>query len=476
MRTVKALALGLSIVLLWYAPSSMAANPSAAGPEEVGRWSEPIDVGVIGIHAALLPDGKFLLYEFPFDDAGSEAHIIDPVSGSNVDVSLQFRRNLFCSGSTLLPDGRVLVVGGQKYNPTGFNGIRGVTIFDPVTQTWSDANPMFKARWYPTPVALPDGRVLTLTGLGADGQTLMKRMERFDPATGQWTLLPRSANSDSDLYAHMIVLADGRVFRSGPNTDTRMFDPASLSWTFVDTMNGGWRSLGGSVLLPDGHTVMNVGGGPTSSTEVIDFSDPTPHWSFTDSMSFSRYNHNTVLLPDGTVLAVGGGQGPDLYDNPVKPAELYDPATGQWTEMAAQAAERTYHSTALLLPDGRVMSAGSDGGDMPRTIEYYSPPYLFKGNRPTIESAPSSVGYGKEFRIETPDAAGISTVALIRLGTTTHANDFDQRYVDLSFTPVQGALTAVAPGSANLAPPGHYMLFIVNSNGVPAIAKILHLS
>ncbi|MBA3727990.1 MAG: DUF1929 domain-containing protein [Actinobacteria bacterium] len=192
-------------------------------------------------------------------------------------------------------------------------------------------------------------------------------------------------------------------------------------------------------------------------------------------MHHARYNHNTVLLADGTILAVGGGQGPNLYDNPVLQAELYDPATGLWRDMASQAANRTYHSTALLLPDGRVVSAGSDGGDMPRTIEYYSPPYLFQGARPTISSAPTSVGYGQAFSIGTPNAADITRAALVKLGSTTHANNFEQRYVDLAFSAGGGQLNATAPAEPELAPPGHYMLFLLNSSGVPSVAKILRL-
>jgi galactose oxidase len=173
---------------------------------------------------------------------------------------------------------------------------------------------------------------------------------------------------------------------------------------------------------------------------------------------------------------VGGGADPnDLYGLPVRVAELYDPVLDVWTEMASQAANRTYHSTALLLPDGRVISAGSDGGDMPRTVEYYSPPYLFKGPRPTITQSPPAVGYGQRFRIDTPEAADIVRVTLIRLGSATHSVNFEQRQVDLAFVPQSGRLAVRAPASANLAPPGDYMLFILNSDGVPSIAPIIHV-
>jgi hypothetical protein len=469
---VVALALVSSVILDWEA----GAGAAAPSPAQVGEWSDPIDVGVIGIHAALLKTGEVLLYEFPFDQIGSEAHLIDPVTGDNVDVSVPFRRNIFCSGHSMLPDGRLLVTGGQRYDAFGFNGIRAVSIFDPTTQTWTNGQPMFRPRWYPTNVSMPDGTTLVLTGLGADGVTLQRQMERYDPATGEWTLLPPSANSDSDLYARMFVLPDGTVFRAAPNQEGEIFDPVTNTWSFVDNMNYGWRSFPGAVLMPDLTTVFITGGSVTGSSEAIDLSAGSPQWEGRASMHHPRYNHNVVQLPDGTLLAVGGGADPnDLYGAPVKQAELYDPALDVWTEMASQAANRTYHSTALLLPDGRVMSAGTDGGDMPRTIEYYSPPYLFEGPRPTITRSPPSLGYGQRFRVQTPEGADIVRVTLIRLGSATHSVNFEQRQVDLEFVPQAGRLSVRAPASPNLAPPGDYMLFILNSEGVPSIAPIVHV-
>jgi hypothetical protein len=145
--------------------------------------------------------------------------------------------------------------------------------------------------------------------------------------------------------------------------------------------------------------------------------------------------------------------------------------------MAAQTIQRTYHSTAVLIPDGRVVSAGSDNGAPTQvTYEIYSPPYLFKGARPVITSAPTTLTYGAKFKITTASASTITRVALIRPAATTHADDFDQRYVDLSFTIGSGTITATAPANGNQAPPGYYMLVIVNSNGVPSVMPFLQLN
>jgi hypothetical protein len=176
-------------------------------------------------------------------------------------------------------------------------------------------------------------------------------------------------------------------------------------------------------------------------------------------------------------LAVGGGGGWGEYTNPIFAPELYNPATGQWTVMASQAIQRTYHSTAVLLPDGRVISSGSDNGAFTEmTYEIYSPPYLFNGAQPVIQSAPTSLTYGSTFSITTSNASSITGVALVHPGATTHADDFDQRYVPLSFTVGSGTITATAPANGSLAPPGYYMLVIVNSSGVPSVMPFLQLS
>jgi hypothetical protein len=170
------------------------------------------------------------------------------------------------------------------------------------------------------------------------------------------------------------------------------------------------------------------------------------------------------------VLAVGGGLA-KRYVGPVYSAELFDTETETWQEMAAQTAPRVYHSTAVLLPDGRVLSAGQNDGDLQTTAEIYSPPYLFRGPRPTISSAPARARYDAQISIETPDAADIDRVALIRAGSVTHSVNFDQRYVDLPFTTGPGGLSARVPPTAAEAPPGMYMLFVVDGDGVPSVAK-----
>jgi hypothetical protein len=313
-------------------------------------------------------------------------------------------------------------------------------------------------------------------------------METYSYSSNWWTALPASANlpsAVSQVYPRLTLLPTGNVFLSSPAEKTYQFNPTTNAWSFVADVNFGYRYFAPHVLLPGGD-IMVAGGSPTkgdgggtatNTAEIINMSATKPAWSYTGSMTYARYNENLVLLADGTVLAVGGGGGGGRYANPVYTAELYNPTTAQWTVMAAQTIQRTYHSTAVLIPDGRVVSAGSDNGAPTQvTYEIYSPPYLFNGARPVITSAPTTLTYGAKFSILTANASTITSVALVRPGATTHADDFDQRYVNLKFVIGNGKIQATAPASGNIAPPGYYMLVIVNSSGVPSVMPFLFLN
>ena len=158
---------------------------------------------------------------------------------------------------------------------------------------------------------------------------------------------------------------------------------------------------------------------------------------------------------------------------PALTAELWDPAQNTFTELASATRYRGYHSIALLLPDGRVLSSG---GDNQPNAEVFSPPYLFKGARPVVTSSPSSITYGESFFVDTPDATSITAVTLVRLSAVTHAFDMNQRFLRLAFSQAPGRLTVTAPSVAKIAPPGHYLLFVLNAAGVPSIAPIVRLN
>lgn len=479
---------GRSVVLVLVLGLVMAGATTGAGasddPAVVGQWSAQIPVGVIGVEAALLHTGKVILWESREGQIGSNAAIFDPDTLTTQNVSIPYARNVFCAGSYFLADGRLLVTGGDPPTHEGDQdaniGTTSSSLFDPVAQTWSELPKMAYARWYPSNAMLANGRVLVFSGNNELGQEMVT-VESFDPATQTWTTLPPSANKHVGLYPRTLLLPNGKILIAGKLQKTYEFDPVTNTYSFVGNFNIGDRKEGGAVLLPGMTKVLVAGGWSrsgaiTNTAELLDLTNPTPQWTYTAPMENARKNENLVQLADGTVLAVGGGNGNTPYGGPVKAAELFDPATETWTTMASQSANRTYHSTALLLPDGRVLSAGSTSG-LPEqtTVDIYSPPYLFKGPRPTITDAPAEIGYGQSFDITTPDS-DISRVALIKAGSVTHAVDFDQRYVDMDFTVGNGVVTATAPSSGNVAPPGYYMLVEVNSAGVPSIAKWVHIS
>jgi hypothetical protein len=209
---------------------------------------------------------------------------------------------------------------------------------------------------------------------------------------------------------------------------------------------------------------------------MIDLSQPNPTWVYGPSMNIARYNAAIEWLADGTLIEIGGGTGPGHYGGPIYTPEIYNPATQTWTEMANNQGLRHYHSVADLLPDGRVISAGSTSGDPTQTTyEIFSPPYLFQGARPTITSSPKGVKYGQTIGIGTPNATSIKSVALIAPSTSTHTDDFNQRYIPLAFTVAHGNISATAPANANIAPPGYYMISIVNTSGVPAVMPFIQL-
>jgi galactose oxidase-like protein len=231
--------------------------------------------------------------------------------------------------------------------------------------------------------------------------------------------------------------------------------------------------------------ILVAGGGdssgaiPQNSAETIDLSKTAPTWRSIAPMAFNRQNHNATLLPTGEVLVLGGTSiGFNDPAGSVHAAEVWNPTTGVWTTLASNTVARMYHSTAVLLPDGRVLHTGSGEGKREvnqRNAEIFSPPYLFKGSRPTIAGAPASVSYGETFNVQSPEAEDITDVTWVRLGATTHAFDENQRFNRLKFTAGSSALSVKAPADPNLAPPGHYMMFILDGEGVPSRAKIVHI-
>jgi Domain of unknown function (DUF1929)/Concanavalin A-like lectin/glucanases superfamily len=513
------------------APSQQA----AADAKTQGSWQLlPFHSSVLAIHTAVLHTGKVLFFagsgnsrtRFESPRFGDEAHHIwtsavwNPAAGAGGFAHPHTLRNaagrpvdFFCCGHTFLPDGRVLAAGGTVSwhgNADGLPGLRDVLAFDPQTQQWSARAYMVHGRWYPTLITLGDGRILITSGLRGNLAT-NTRIETYSSADNTWQALqsPQPPHfAGLPRYAHLLLLESGAVFFTGG----RMDDPSAVGPCLVDVaadpvtirpvaglQDGNARDQSTSVLLPPAQDqrVMIMGGAPVGPhatavrhCDIVDFKAPgTPAYHAAASMHRPRIHLNAVLLPDRTVLVAGGARGREDRAHPTPEVEIYDPASNTWTLGAASRVTRLYHSVAVLLPDARVLAAGGNPPPFGHQVRWeppdhneemrldvYSPPYLFKGPRPVIQSAPTEWAYGQTVAIQTPAAGSVKWASLVRSGVATHSFNTNQRLVDLPIASQSGGVVEVeVTREPNIAPPGWYMLFLVDDQGIPSVAKWIHL-
>jgi hypothetical protein len=461
---------------------SFEALAAAADAGTMGQWGPPFAWPAVAINAALLPSRKVLTY-------GRHNHVPvlwDPAKPA-IFTDLPLPADFFCSGFALLRGGKLLVAGGHA-GVDNF-GLKSAYMFDQPSKQWIRTADMRNGRWYPTLTTLANGQVLAISG-GDTAAALNVIPEVYVPGTNsRWRALTAAAKS-VPYYPMMFVAPDGTVFNVGPDQATAFLNTASTgSWTNGPSRLSGWRDYGSAVMYDAGKILVVGGGAPLASAEMIDLTGAST-WNPAGAMSVARRQINATLLADGTVLVTGGTNASGFNSAPttsaVLAAELWNPADpGQWKKLASMSHHRLYHATALLLPDGRVLSAGSgqpaaSGLTDDLTAEIFSPPYLFNldgtpATRPVISSAPTPIAYGSTFTVTTASAASIAKVTLIRLSSVTHAFNQNQRGNILSFTAGSGALSVTAPLNNKLAPPGHYMLFIVTASGVPSVAKVVRI-
>jgi hypothetical protein len=456
-------------------PAVAAAAPAAALK---GKWSAPFSTPVVAIHVHLLPTGKVLLWGHR-----GESLLWDPANPGSGFGAIAKTYDFFCSGHTFLADGRLLVTGGTI---GGTHGDPRAVLFT-AGGAWADARPMAQGRYYPTLTTLANGNVLALSG--SDENNAVVGIPEVWNGTKWRRLTAARLDIPAPYYPAAFVAPNGRVFLAGFQKTTRYLAVGGTGkWTTVGSRIVADRRLGSALSYSPGK-ILYVGGGdpPTNSAEVIDLNEASPAWRAVPGMAVARRQLNATILADGKVLVTHGSSGPGFNNvaAAVRAAELWDPVTESWTTMAAEARPRTYHSTALLLPDGRVLTSGSgEGGGVAYensefTAQVFSPPYLFKADgslaaRPVISSAPAKLTYGQPFNVQTPNAAAVARGTLIRLSSATHATNMSQLLYPLSLTVVNATrVRATAPASGNLAPPGPYMLFLVNTSGVPSKARFV---
>ena len=474
-------AIALAALLPFGQTSPAVTDAATPTPAVGGQWSTTATWPITAVHMSLLRTGKIAMWDGWETD--TFARVWDP--GTNAFADITNLSGLFCSGHATLSDGRLLVVGGHN---GGEIGIKDTNLYNPGTDSWTRVADMAYARWYPSTNILADGRVVAISGQ-ITSDVFADTPEVYDPVANTWTSL--NVNT-SDLrepeYPLSYLLPNGKIFvLGGTQGIARTLNVAAETWTNSGTL----PTKHGSAAMYRPGKILYTGGtstGPDSPSQknanVIDETVGSPAWRAIAPMAYPRYDHNLIVLADGKVMAMGGATTitRDVSTVGTLPAEIWDPATEQWTTVASMQDPRMYHSTAVLLPDGRVLVAGGgrlgSGGAAAinyKTSQIYSPPYLFNGARPTITNAPAQIGYGGSMTVDTPDAASIGAVALIPLASNTHTLNTNQPYIDLSFTAGAGTLNVQRPANGNIAPPGSYMLFILNTDGVPAIAKMINV-
>lgn len=498
-------------------------------PASKGAFSPVQNWPTIAVNSALLPTGKVLAW-LSQDNSGdyrddvnaphnsTQAWQWDP-NNNQFSSANNLTTDLFCAGAVTNWDGKLVVAGG---NLGARLGSKHINTFDPNSSSWSRTGTMAQGRWYPTVTALPNRELLVIGGnkdtppLGSVPYTAANVIPDVIQPDGTIRRLTGAStlgapgwpiDEDAHYYPWMHVAPNGKVFYAGPNANMAALDTAGTGgWTNLAARGDGlFRKYGSSVKYDIGK-ILVIGGGPAScaalqscgyaSAYAINIKAGTQSRAI-EPMKYKRVHANATVLPDGRVIVIGGSQNGNNAGNSfddtqsVLDSELWSPSTETFRLAARMQTPRNYHSSALLLPDGRVLSAGGGGCGGPPipcpqnhySAEIYYPPYLFKtdgsgklAERPVIALAPASVGYNANFEVSSTDAAITSSAVLMHLGSATHAFDQGQFRVPLQIESRGGGVLGLrSPANANIAPPGVYMLFTIDAAGVPSVAKMIKL-
>lgn len=462
-----------------------------------GAFAPAVDWPLIPIHVVLLPDGRVMSYGTDGKGAQTAQFIYDvwsPGKGTDAASHLTLPNttatDIFCSGQIVLPgSGTVIFTGGDKTinNVRNFS-VKDVTLFDYRTNTlYSAPQQLNYLRWYPSVLTTAAGEVLVMGGR-ADPSTPIATPEVYTPGAGTWRSLGTAASDEAFglqnwLYPRAWQAPNGKVFIATKWGGTYYLDPAGtgkIARTGL-TLPAGDDYLT-SVMYAPGKILalrkankavtidLNGGGTPTSATVT--------------GVGQDRYHGSATVMADGKVLFSGGSAVANQDNGTAYTAKIWNPANSSWTTAATATKMRLYHSVSMLLPDGRVLTAGggAPGPVANLNAEIYTPPYLYKqmdfaatlALRPTITSGPAVATWGQTISLGT-DITGVKQVTLVKTGSATHTVDFDQRFIKPAFTVSGNTVKLTMPASPNVAPPGYYMVFVFNSAGTPSVAKIIKL-
>lgn len=477
------------------------APAAVGGPSVAGQWGPVVAwTPHIPVSAATLPDGRVLTFAsnqrttFPSGVEFTYAATWNPATGQFVEINHP-SHDMFCGGIVMLPDGRVLVNGGR-------NTVQLASVFDWRTDQWSRIQNMNDSRWYNTTVALPDGNAWTVSGSGGQDTA-----ERWSAGTG-WSRLPgitwaqvTAEPGYINIWHPFVLLApDGRLFHFGP-TDTMHWMTHAGGGSIVNAgpvVPGTHYPKEGSWVMYDEGRIVVAGGGAnttnnpsdtttgfsTTNAYTVDLATTPPTVTPAAPMTYARQFANAVVLPNGEMLVIGGNTSGLKFNDTgsILPCEIWNPQTGQWRTVASISVPRNYHSLALLLPDGRVMSGGgglSGNSADHRDAQFYTPPMLFNADgtpatRPVLNTAPAEIGAAAVFTVTgTP---GLSSFAFIKMSAITHSVNTDLRRITLPFVETSaGTYQITARANLNVMTPGYWMLFGILPSGAYSVAKIIQV-
>jgi hypothetical protein len=457
----------------------------------VGAWSELASWPLNPIHMVLTRDGRVMSYGGTASGAATgyfSYDIWDPkdgLSGFHLTLPNGTATDIFCSAQLLLPQsGDILIAGGDNRSPAFTdNGIDASTIFKAKSNSLIAGRKMNRERWYATTTTLPNGETYIQ---GGDKGTDRPEIRGLD---GSFRLLPGADTSSlSYYYPRNWVAPDGRIFGYA-NRSMYFVDwqgtGAIMQLGKMATSGPGWETSTEAMFAPG--RILRVGGGGSESAAsrnalTIDINTPLPKIQATERVPLGLHWATATIAADGKVIVTGGSAGKNKLSGVNSSALMWNPATGSWTVGAntSSGKARLYHSAAILLPDASVLVAGG-GAPGPQTnlnAELYYPPYLFDaaGNlapRPRIVSTWTSLKTGRDFTINVDNGASIARVTLVKTGSVTHSVNMDQRFLELSFVRSRNTLAVKAPKTNTIAPPGYYLLFVIDKQGVPSHGKIM---
>ncbi len=473
----------------------------AAGENVTGKWSPVTNLPLVPSSGAVLPDGKVVLWaadgEFSFG-SGTSAHsvTIDPATGDQQSKTTTTGHNMFCTGTTNLADGKILINGGNYGKVT--------TLYDPASDSFVRSDNMSVARGYNSNTILNDGSVLTIGGSWNDNNPARDKTAELWTQSGGWrtlTGIPAAPLSYFDSYLNrvndyhywLIPSGNGKVLFAGPSPDMRWIKtggsgslaPAGPRGDDEFAVSGNTTMFAAGKILKNGGAPRHSRAVASNKSYIIDTTSASAVAAPTGNMIYQRGYANSVVLPDGKVIVIGGQSYAVIFSDSdaVLATEIWNPATGQYSLAAPISVPRNYHSIAMLLPDGRVLSGGGGlcacSADHP-DYQIFTPPNLLDENgdplsRPTITSAPSTIAYGGTAMVTTDQA--VTSFALVRLSSTTHTVNNDQRRLDVDFTQTGVNQYALSISSnSNYLLPGYWMLFALDSNGTYSVSKIVHVA